>query len=129
LVYRGKRRTEQIHMSTTAQQQQANYELYRKSTIGMCLTDALDEMIANNSINTQTALKILLQFDKSVNEALANRVHASCSFKGHLHTYRFCDNVWTFILENPVFRTDTETIVADKVKIVACDGRTPEPQQ
>ena len=39
-----------------------------------------------------------------------------------LHTYRFCDNVWTLIMENAEFK-DSDQIEADKVKIVACDGR------
>lgn len=42
--------------------------------------------------------------------------------QGHLHTYRFVDNVWTMVLENASFKTETETVAADKVKIVACDG-------
>jgi len=52
-------------------------------------------------------------------------VKSKTTFKGHLHTYRFCDNVWTFILDNPTFRTDNsgEIINSDKVKIVACDGK------
>lgn len=56
-------------------------------------------------------------------EALANKVKNKASFKGHLHTYRYCDNVWTFILEDAVFRTDTDTVQVDRVKIVACDGK------
>lgn len=48
--------------------------------------------------------------------------------KGHLHTYRFCDEVWTFIIENPNFKFDQETISADKVKIVACNAKRPGEQ-
>eukprot|EP01111_Echinosteliopsis_oligospora_P005408 TRINITY_DN18726_c0_g1_i1.p1 TRINITY_DN18726_c0_g1~~TRINITY_DN18726_c0_g1_i1.p1 ORF type:complete len:113 (-),score=29.19 TRINITY_DN18726_c0_g1_i1:48-386(-) len=103
------------------------YELYRKSTIGVCLTDALDEMIANHTIDAQVALKVLTQFDKSINEQLANKIKMKASFKGHLHTFRLCDDVWTFLLENATFRTESETIPAEKVKIVACDGRTLAP--
>uniref|UniRef100_A0A8C7A7P3 Transcription initiation factor IIA gamma chain n=1 Tax=Neovison vison TaxID=452646 RepID=A0A8C7A7P3_NEOVI len=36
---------------------------------------------------------------------------------------RFCDNVWTFVLNNVEFREVTELIKVDKVKIVACDGK------
>jgi transcription initiation factor TFIIA small subunit len=68
------------------------------------------------------------QFDKSMNEALSQQVTSKMNFKGHLHTYRFCDNVWTFLLENAEFRCavpggPTETVRVDKVKIVACDGK------
>jgi hypothetical protein len=43
--------------------------------------------------------------------------------QGHLHTYRFCDNVWTFILENASIKTDNEVIAVDRVKIVSCDAK------
>lgn len=46
-----------------------------------------------------------------------------CAKQGHLHTYRFCDNVWTFILENASFKTDNEVLAVDRVKIVACDAK------
>jgi len=46
-----------------------------------------------------------------------------CGEQGHLHTYRFCDNVWTFILENASFKTDNEVLAVDRVKIVACDAK------
>jgi hypothetical protein len=44
-------------------------------------------------------------------------------FKGDLNTYRFCDNVWTFVLKNADFTDNMEKVKVDKVKIVACDGR------
>ena len=41
--------------------------------------------------------------------------------KGHLHTYRLCDDVWTFIVKNPTFKMESNEIVsAPKIKIVAC---------
>lgn len=40
-----------------------------------------------------------------------------------MNTYRFCDNVWTFVLENVTFRELGEVVKVDKVKVVACDGR------
>ena len=45
-------------------------------------------------------------------------------FQGHLNTYRFCDNVWTFVLDNVDFRELQEVTHVDKVKIVACDGKS-----
>ena len=92
-------------------QQQTHYELYRKSTIGSCLTDAIgmfvwvlwvrvaccvvvnilykDEMISSNTINPQLGLKLLLQFDKSVNETLALKIKSKITFKvcSHLVLY------------------------------------------
>lgn len=43
---------------------------------------------------------------------------------GKLNTYRFCDNVWTFMLNDVEFREVQEVAVVDKVKIVACDGKS-----
>ena len=40
-----------------------------------------------------------------------------------MHVYRFCDDVWTFIIENANFRFDQENVVADKVKVVACTAK------
>ena len=41
--------------------------------------------------------------------------------QGHLHTYRLCDDVWTFIVKNPTFKMESNEIVsAPKIKIVAC---------
>lgn len=45
---------------------------------------------------------------------------------GHLKTYRFCDNVWTFVLKDVEFREVQELVKADKVKIVACDGKSSQ---
>ena len=41
--------------------------------------------------------------------------------QGHLHNYRLCDDVWTFIVTNPTFKMEqNEMISASKIKIVAC---------
>ena len=41
-----------------------------------------------------------------------------------MNTYRFCDNVWTFMLNDVEFREVQEVAIVDKVKIVACDGKS-----
>ncbi|VVB14936.1 unnamed protein product [Arabis nemorensis] len=43
--------------------------------------------------------------------------------QGHLHTYRFCDNVWTFILHDAMFKNDDRQENVRRVKIVACDSK------
>lgn len=58
-----------------------NYELYRKSSLGLSLTDTLDELITSEQINGQLAMKILLQYDKSFNTLLAQRVRNKTNFK------------------------------------------------
>lgn len=76
-------------------------------------------------ITPTLAMKVLLQFDKSINAALSNRVKSRITFKAsRLNTYRFCDNVWTLMLKDVEFREVMEFAKADKVKIVACDGKS-----
>ncbi|KZC07516.1 PREDICTED: transcription initiation factor IIA subunit 2 [Dufourea novaeangliae] len=102
-----------------------SYQLYRNTTLGNTLQESLDELIQYGQITPQLAIKVLLQFDKAINQALATRVKSRLSFKAHkLNTYRFCDNVWTFMLNDVEFREVQEVAIVDKVKIVACDGKT-----
>ncbi|KAJ1669864.1 Transcription initiation factor IIA subunit 2 [Coemansia sp. RSA 1694] len=99
------------------------YELYRSSTLGTALTDSLDELIQAGHITPQLAIQVLEQFDKSISEALSNKVKAKAVVKGHLRTYRFCDEVWTFDIKNPSFKFDHDLTTANRVKIIACNGR------
>ncbi|KAK4758354.1 hypothetical protein SAY87_019655 [Trapa incisa] len=101
----------------------ATFELYRRSTIGMCLTETLDEMVQSGTLSPELAIQVLVQFDKSMTEALETQVKSKVSIKGHLHTYRFCDNVWTFILQNAIFKVDDGQEDVGRVKIVACDSK------
>ena len=51
-------------------------------------------------IPSSLANQVLLQYDKSINEALASRNKNRVIFHSDkLSTYRFCDNVWTFLLK------------------------------
>jgi len=130
------------------QVEMAYYELYRRSTLGMTLTDSLDEMVTNGKLTPTIAMKVLAQFDKvrsscsdssilvtlfavlplkCMNEALKN-VKTKTTFKGDLYSYRFCDNVWTFVLNNVTIDSvgsggHKESIIVKSVKIVACDGK------
>ncbi|OAY62646.1 Transcription initiation factor IIA subunit 2, partial [Ananas comosus] len=101
----------------------ATFELYRRSSIGMCLTETLDEMVSNGTLSPELAIQVLVQFDKSMTDALENQVKTKVSIKGHLHTYRFCDNVWTFILQDAMFKSDEMQEQVGRVKIVACDSK------
>ncbi|XP_041017228.1 transcription initiation factor IIA subunit 2 isoform X1 [Juglans microcarpa x Juglans regia] len=101
----------------------ATFELYRRSTIGMCLTETLDEMVQNGTLSPELAIQVLVQFDKSMTEALEAQVKSKVNIKGHLHTYRFCDNVWTFILQGATFKSEECQENVGQVKIVACDSR------
>jgi Transcription initiation factor IIA, gamma subunit, helical domain len=89
---------------------QSFYELYRRSrycayailgcyddnwlysfSIGMALTDTLDDLISERRIEPQLAMKILANFDRSITEVLAEKVKARLTFKVHLtlHSYQF----------------------------------------
>lgn len=46
--------------------------------------------------------------------------------QGHLDTYRFCDEVWTFLVKDVTFKLDDQsTLHAQKVKIVGCNSKRP----
>ena len=74
------------------------YEFYRQSryawaaswykltiSIGIQLTDALDELIQSGHINPILAMKVLEQFDKSISETLANNVKSKGNVKVRIH--------------------------------------------
>ncbi|XP_035551245.1 transcription initiation factor IIA subunit 2 isoform X2 [Juglans regia] len=83
----------------------ATFELYRRSTIGMCLTETLDEMVQNGTLSPELAIQVLVQFDKSMTEALEAQVKSKVSIKGATFKSEECQ----------------ETV--SQVKIVACDSR------
>lgn len=75
-------------------------------------------------IEPQLAMRTLERFDQVITEQLRERVKARCTVKGHLHTYRCCDDVWTFVVKDVKFKMDdNSTENAAKIKIVACNSR------
>ncbi|CED83596.1 transcription initiation factor iia gamma subunit [Phaffia rhodozyma] len=103
------------------------YEFYRGSSIGASLTDSLDDLIQAGQITPQLAMRVLVQFDKSLAETLSKQVKNKTSLKGNLRTYRLCDDVWTFIVRNASMKIETnssgsggDVIHCDKLKIIAC---------
>ncbi|KAG9509553.1 Transcription initiation factor IIA subunit 2, partial [Fragariocoptes setiger] len=101
-----------------------NYKVYRNTTLGQTLQETLDEYVQGGHLTPHSASRILWQFDRSVNYALSNKVKTMLTFRaGQLKTYRFCDNVWTLVLEDTEFRNVQDLVKVDRVKIVACDAR------
>jgi transcription initiation factor TFIIA small subunit len=97
-----------------------------KDSLGGALTDTLDSLITERRIEPQLAMKILINFDKAVADGLSDKVKSRLTFKGHLDTYRFCDDVWTFIIKDINFKLDNSNQVhADRVKIVSCNTKRP----
>nr|ACO11115.1 Transcription initiation factor IIA subunit 2 [Caligus rogercresseyi] len=102
-----------------------SYQLYRNTTLGHALRETLDELMQMQLLTPALALEVLLQFDRSINNALNTRVKTRLNFKADkLNTYRFCDNVWTFMLNDVEFKEVSELAKVDRVKIVACDAKS-----
>lgn len=59
----------------------SHYQLYRNSTLGMTLTDSLDELVRDRELTPQLAIKVLQIFDKSVAEVFRTTVRAKNTFK------------------------------------------------
>ncbi|KAJ3069153.1 hypothetical protein HDU98_007758 [Podochytrium sp. JEL0797] len=57
------------------------YEFYNQSTIGMALSDALDEMIEEGTIEPAAANHMIHQFHASIAEALRSKVKAKATIK------------------------------------------------
>ncbi|CAL9727617.1 transcription initiation factor IIA subunit 2 [Monosporozyma unispora] len=113
------------------------YELYRRSTVGNSLVDALDTLISEGRIEASLAMRVLETFDKCVSEILKDQTGSKLTVKGDLDTYGFCDDVWTFIVKNCSVNVEgisnntvngegnknNDTIKVDKLRIVACNSR------
>lgn len=102
------------------------YEHYRESTVGRALADVLDDLIQSQQLTPQLAVKVLMQFDRSIADALSNKLRTRATMKGKMDVYRHCDDVWTFEINNCILRLDDETLSARNVKIVACNAKRPE---
>lgn len=49
--------------------------------------------------------------------------------QGHLDTYRFCDDVWTFIIKDVNFKMEhSVNLHSDKIKIVSMNSKKPGEQ-
>ncbi|KAJ2692279.1 Transcription initiation factor IIA subunit 2 [Coemansia spiralis] len=97
------------------------HEHYRNGTLGIALTDTLDELIQAGHITPQLAIQVLEQFDRSLIETLKTQVKAKAVVKGRLGRYGNCDDVWEFVITNAQFRlgVSKEELSVDRIKIVA----------
>uniref|UniRef100_A0A0X3P3S4 Transcription initiation factor IIA subunit 2 n=1 Tax=Schistocephalus solidus TaxID=70667 RepID=A0A0X3P3S4_SCHSO len=97
------------------------HEMYRRTTLGNTLQESLDEMLTHNLITSGCAMKIMQKFDQCICTALSKRVKNRLFLKGHLNTYRNCDNVWTLVMNDVEIRDASVLLHVDKIKIVACE--------
>ncbi|KAG6408995.1 hypothetical protein SASPL_132023 [Salvia splendens] len=89
------------------------------------MTEALENEVKNKvSIKEQEAVQfvapLVFWIRSAVQFSICDVRHV---LQGHLHTYRFCDNVWTFIVQNAQIKSEEGQETVGSVKIVACDSK------
>uniref|UniRef100_A0A7E4W9X3 Transcription initiation factor IIA subunit 2 n=1 Tax=Panagrellus redivivus TaxID=6233 RepID=A0A7E4W9X3_PANRE len=102
-----------------------NYQMYRSATIGEALISVLDMLVKENMISEALSQKILANFDRAINNLIPQRTKNRITFKAKkLRAYRFCDNVWTFVMEDVDIKDNMtkQSSSAKLMKIVACDA-------
>ena len=108
-------------------------KVYRNTTLGLTLQETLDESIQNGQITHLLAYKVLVQFESSMNNALAEKAENRLTFKADkLENYKLSTNVWTFVLSDVEFREMPATgrnsakplVKCATVKIVARESKT-----
>lgn len=103
-----------------------NYQHYRKSTVGEALEGALKELRDNDlHLSNEQILKIWLAFDRIVNAKFATipSIPSFVFHAGMLSSYRYCDNVWTFIFKDGEFLHHQKPVLkVPKLKFVACEA-------
>lgn len=65
----------------------ATFELYRRSTIGMCLTETLDQMVSGGVLSPELAIQVLIQFDKVLILAMIFSVLISANYDSPAMNY------------------------------------------
>jgi len=100
------------------------------ATAGVALKETLDQLISTNQITSPLAAEIQSNFEISFLEVMNKEVDNKMMFKeANISVYRFCTDVWTFVIEKPHFRLAGEPITCDKVKIIALDdSKIPKPE-
>ena len=81
----------------------------------------------SQNISTELGIQVFVQFDRAMNHLLKEKVRNKFTFKGGLHAYRYCDNVWTYVLKDAEFKPSVKDasdgiIQVSKVKFVACEA-------
>ncbi|VDL94469.1 unnamed protein product [Schistocephalus solidus] len=92
------------------------HEMYRRTTLGNTLQESLDEMLTHNLITSGCAMKVCFSHNNSLSKRVKNRLF----LKGHLNTYRNCDNVWTLVMNDVEIRDASVLLHVDKVRHL-CD--------
>ena len=96
--------------------------LYRNCKIGETLRDTLKELTADNKIPDKLSDAVLTVFDSVMCDEISKVPKTKCTIKGSVKSYKHCDDIWIFTVDNVYLRTENENFQSDKLKIVACDN-------
>ena len=108
------------------------YQIYRSTTLGTTLEETLRELVHRQMITPRIVHYILGVFDRIISEKLNSvstkgKNQPSLIFKGHLLSYRACDQVWTLIFDSLILTSNTDSSFnislngqSEKIKIIAC---------
>lgn len=95
--------------------------LYRGCKIGDTLKQSLKQLTEENKITEVLSDKVLSIFDSVMCEEIPKRQKSKCNIKGTVKTYKHCDDIWIFTVDQVYLRTDTENFQSDRLRVVACD--------
>ena len=88
--------------------------------------------VAGRKLGLLSAVQVMTEFDHVIVDVVENRFRARAQFKGHLDSYRFLDNVWTFIVSDATFRLSptgsqmasrTPELHVHKLKMICLDNK------
>jgi transcription initiation factor TFIIA small subunit len=108
------------------------YQIYRSTTIGLALDETLRELVHRQILIPRVVHYIFDVFDQIMNEKLIFRSvkekkEFCLFFKGHLLSYRACDQVWTLLFDSLTFTSNTDPLWKmsltgqnNKIKIITC---------
>lgn len=85
------------HSTTVISQRKRSFLMLR--SIGLALTDTLDDLISEERIHPQLAMKILGNFDQAITEALQKNVKSRLQFKVNANTLQLTRGLLEFYVE------------------------------
>ena len=106
-------------------QQQPAYVIYRASSLGTSLSQALTEMIALGELTTTHGRNCLEHFDRAIEENFYQNANLTenITLTGELAAYRHCDAVWSLLLSSAKFAKENGIVQGKNIKIVACEAK------